>query len=747
MVEGPLTESRPAVAHRTFPSGTAYSEALQDPSACLSDPALATGEVTTSSLGLPRPISGNVASVFRITTADGRTWALRCFVRWPDDQALRYAAISEALTEVTDPWRVGFELQPRGIEVDGEWFPVVKMAWSEATPLVQYVEAHLWDRTALSYLAVRVAELATRLRVLGLAHGDLQHGNILVAPGGDLRLIDYDGMWVPALAGRVGTELGHRNYSHPGRTRTGFGPHIDAFPSWVIYASLVALAVDPLLWGRLDGGDECLLFRAADFARPEQSEALRCFEASGDARLQRLSGRLRQFLASPADRVPTLGFPLDVPPPLDELAGTDATELAERKRLFALLLSTHPGGATVVSLAPAGPEPGVSAPTGDEIVVRPDPPALAPVHFGPAIRRARLQMVLPSAAVVALLAAGLTSIVPVGVALGLMVVCALGWVALAHASYDRMPELDAARAATRELVRHRQAAAGADRTVADLQGRRDAAGAGEADATDGFQQAALDGQREEQAARRAIDERLRVRLAELAAREQELIRQEQRVLTDALEAAQAEALRRELESVRLARASLPGVDDSVIYALALDDIRTAGDFLDVRVEGGRSKSDPGRVVLLRADGREVRVSRLTSVQGQALLAWRQTQADKVRHLLPAGLAPAATAELRAPFEAAREAVRAEQAAARDAAVREGEAVRDRAQAAEPPRSEALQEAQRAAAGARLELDTALNRARKDAAEAHWRLAAAQRDVEAHGDLSFAAFLRALAGRA
>src|SRR5436305_8445438 len=116
----------------------------------------------------------------------------------------------------------------------------------------------------MAYLAIRFAELVGELRAAGIAHGDLQHGNILVAPGGDLRLTDYDGMYVPALSGLESNELGHRNYQHPGRRRSEFGPHLDDFSSWVIYASLTALSIDPVLWGRLDGGDECLLIRSRD---------------------------------------------------------------------------------------------------------------------------------------------------------------------------------------------------------------------------------------------------------------------------------------------------------------------------------------------------------------------------------------------------------------------------------------------------------------------------------------------------
>src|SRR5690606_4423273 len=88
-------------------------------------------------------------------------------------------------------------------------------------------------------------------------------------------LIDYDGMYVPTLDGWTSHELGHRNYQHPRRQETDFGPHIDNFSAWVIYLSLMALSVQPGLWHTLRAGDECLLFRQQDFQDVNASPAIR----------------------------------------------------------------------------------------------------------------------------------------------------------------------------------------------------------------------------------------------------------------------------------------------------------------------------------------------------------------------------------------------------------------------------------------------------------------------------------------
>ena len=82
----------------------------------------------------------------------------------------------------------------------------------------------------------------SELRAANIAHGDLQHGNVVVV-GDQLRLLDYDGMFVPALANKQSNECGHRNYQLPKRSRWDYGPHLDHFSAWVIYVSLVAVAV------------------------------------------------------------------------------------------------------------------------------------------------------------------------------------------------------------------------------------------------------------------------------------------------------------------------------------------------------------------------------------------------------------------------------------------------------------------------------------------------------------------------
>ena len=259
----------------TFPSPSAYQEALQHPEDAFADEELQRATPRTGPLGLPRPATGAFAAVFPMTTPEGRRLAAKCFLAEAPDQQKRYRAVADHLTEAELPYTVGFDYQPEGIRVNGAAFPLLKMDWAEGAPLNRYAEEHLDDPGALNALAEAWAEMLAALEDAGVAHGDLQHGNALVAEGAGegppkLRLVDYATTFVPALDGKKSAEVGHRNYQHPDRTEEDFGPHLDRFPGLAVYVALRALARRPALWSTYDTGEN-LLFRAADFYDPGAS--------------------------------------------------------------------------------------------------------------------------------------------------------------------------------------------------------------------------------------------------------------------------------------------------------------------------------------------------------------------------------------------------------------------------------------------------------------------------------------------
>ncbi|PQJ33885.1 hypothetical protein BSZ35_04060 [Salinibacter sp. 10B] len=256
-----------------YPTPSDYQEAVQMPGSAFRDPELQAATPRTNVLGLPQPITGAFAAVFPMTTEPGKTYAAKCFLKARPQQQTRYEAVSAHLDEEALDALVGFDYQPEGIRVDGADYPLLKMEWVDGTVLNRFVENHLDAPDTLARLAETWADVMANLEEQEIAHGDLQHGNILVQNEDDalqLRLVDYDTMYVPALEGWKSAEVGHRNYQHPDRTDADFGPSLDRFPGLVLYTALRATAVRPSLWERYDNGEN-VLFRDADFYDPDAS--------------------------------------------------------------------------------------------------------------------------------------------------------------------------------------------------------------------------------------------------------------------------------------------------------------------------------------------------------------------------------------------------------------------------------------------------------------------------------------------
>ncbi len=288
----------------SWPTPMDYQEAIQNPRFCFADRELQRGTPVTNTWGLPRPISGAFASVYQLA-CNGKQYAVRCFVKYHPDQAQRYAAISEQLRRVRLPYMVTFNMLNQGIRVRGDWYPILKMEWIDGLPLNTYVERHLYDSDLLRNLAERFKDLTLQLEQASIAHGDLQHGNLLVV-NHDFRLIDYDGMYVPALDGMKSHEVGHRNYQHPLRNEHNFGPYMDHFSAWVIYLSLRALSLQPALWRDLNAGDDCLLFREADFRNMGAAPVMRALDQVRDPEVTGLVAEFRRAVDTDLRRIPAL---------------------------------------------------------------------------------------------------------------------------------------------------------------------------------------------------------------------------------------------------------------------------------------------------------------------------------------------------------------------------------------------------------------------------------------------------------
>lgn len=229
---------------------------------------------------LPVMTSGNFAVVFKMKDEEtGKLYALKCFTKEQQGREEAYHQIAEELKDVDSPYLVSFRYLEKELFVDTEQtdeteFSVLLMDWVEGKTLDKYLRENLDDKYALEMLAYRFSQLAQWLIPQPFAHGDLKPDNILVREDGTLVLVDYDGMYVPAMKGQKARELGSPDFRHPLRTEDDFDEHIDDFPIVSILLSLKVICLFPYYFEKYGAVDR-LLFSEKDYREINKSNILK----------------------------------------------------------------------------------------------------------------------------------------------------------------------------------------------------------------------------------------------------------------------------------------------------------------------------------------------------------------------------------------------------------------------------------------------------------------------------------------
>ena len=245
-----------------YPSISDYIEALRDAEDSLSE--LKDLRLVYDDQGHPIMSSGNFAVVFKMQAPTGEYHALKCFLRDQEERSERYHLIAEELQYVQSTYLVKFRYLESELFVDvpntgGEEYPVLLMDWVDGIPLDHYRKTILNNQYKKDLLAYRFSLLARWLVTQPFAHGDLKPDNICVRGDGSLVLLDYDGMYVPALSRRKPLEQGSPHYRHPLRSTLPFDEHIDDYSLSLILLSLRAIALDETLYVRYSSSEYLLL--------------------------------------------------------------------------------------------------------------------------------------------------------------------------------------------------------------------------------------------------------------------------------------------------------------------------------------------------------------------------------------------------------------------------------------------------------------------------------------------------------
>ena len=320
--------------HRYWPSARHFTEAVQCPAVSFSNHLLRETLPAVDRLGMPLVTSGQFAYVYKLKSQRmDCDFAVRCFRGYLGDRDQRYRAIQKQIQSYPLPFLSGFNYEAQGILVAGQRFPILFMKWIEGPTLDLYIEEMMGRPEVMLHLAEEWLKLVRGLHEAGIAHGDLQHGNIIVE-GGRLRLVDHDGMFVPEMKGWPSSELGHQHYQHPRRDERFFDSSLDNFSALAIYLSLIALSEEPGLWA--EHHDENLLFTKQDFLEPQTSRLFEKIKLLGPEH-ERLASVLEEAAKGEPTAVPSLtelvtpksALPTWMNAPLELEAKTRTREVAQ----------------------------------------------------------------------------------------------------------------------------------------------------------------------------------------------------------------------------------------------------------------------------------------------------------------------------------------------------------------------------------------------------------------------------------
>ncbi len=257
--------------------------------------------------------TGGLAIVFKLKLKD-KLYALKCFYNEANERQERLELVTAYLKQHPSPYFVDFTYLENELWVatdndEGQGYPVVLMEWVEGKTLDNYLELLCTQQNipALRNLYFQFCNLAWWLQQQPIAHGDIKHDNLIVTPDGKLKLIDYDGVFVPAMRGRKANEMGSPCYQHPKRDAYFFDKNLDDFSLLILQITLLALQHQPKLFEEHYNGDGIIL-KDTDYQNVTQSSIKTILWQLPEAKIPLLLSQLQANLTnlSSIDLMPLL---------------------------------------------------------------------------------------------------------------------------------------------------------------------------------------------------------------------------------------------------------------------------------------------------------------------------------------------------------------------------------------------------------------------------------------------------------
>ena len=156
-------------------------------------------------------------------------------------------------------------------------FPLIEMQWVKGQNMGNYINKIFDDKQKMIQLSEKIRIVFSDLENNGVSHGDIAPENIIITPKEEIKLIDYDGFFIPQFRGDSPVEEGHTEFQHHNRGNSNikdypvYDEKLDRFSALVTYLSLKAIAYDPSFKNFIDN-DKVLCFTKDDFMKIKNGE-------------------------------------------------------------------------------------------------------------------------------------------------------------------------------------------------------------------------------------------------------------------------------------------------------------------------------------------------------------------------------------------------------------------------------------------------------------------------------------------
>lgn len=245
--------------------------------------------------GDPQVFVGGFTVVFPVDV-NHEKWAFRCWHTALGNVRKRFKIISDYINNLKSPYFCDFYYCDEGLFVEGKIFPTTRMKWIDGETINTYILDNRNNHAALLKLGNEFIKMIDFLHANKIAHGDLQHGNIIVKDG-DIKLVDYDSIFCPGLEGESDIITGKAEFQHPKRKDAKIATaKLDYFSELVIYLSILAVAECPKLTDEFSLEDS-LLFQASDWSNFANSKIYKRLASLDNDDITLLLEILNEYLA------------------------------------------------------------------------------------------------------------------------------------------------------------------------------------------------------------------------------------------------------------------------------------------------------------------------------------------------------------------------------------------------------------------------------------------------------------------